>query len=517
MGAIIMRLDFKSLAFGYSLKNGVATPAWETSLGQGKGYKINNKETINELVKGLVYKAVPPKTVSYKKGRGGTIVNGDADNSGLVISAVFDRVFINDREIFNGQFILVVIKDDSESHKGRLKLKYGPDNRYTIDGTTITNNDFISKVRSQLGLSEDACWFVSDISVVDQDQLILKTTIINKDGSEEYIDSTDLHNAWDEYYDSDSVGDNGTDGLYGEIKVGENIIFYGVPGSGKSYKIKTEYCNDENYMERVVFHPDYTYSDFVGQILPENENGHISYPFIAGPFTRIMKKAEEDKNNNYYLVIEELNRGNAPAIFGEIFQLLDREDGISEYGINNTDIARIVYGDENHLVKIPRNLFILATMNTADQNVFTLDTAFKRRWKMQNVPSVIEDCSYASEKIGDTDISWAMFLEAVNPIIVECGEGNIGSEDKRLGAYFVKLNELQNRDFFSEKVLMYLWNDAFKYNHEKVFKEQYKTLEEVIKGFRKDGFDIFAKDVKFSSLLSTIVANNGATTDDNNA
>lgn len=137
MGAIIMRLDFKSLAFGYSLKNGAATPAWETSLGQGKGYKINNKETINELVKGLVYKAVPPKTISYKKGKGGATVTGDADNSGLVISAVFDKVFINDTQIFDGQFILVVIKDDAESHKGRLKVKYGPDNRYTVGEDSV--------------------------------------------------------------------------------------------------------------------------------------------------------------------------------------------------------------------------------------------------------------------------------------------------------------------------------------------------------------------------------------------
>ena len=223
-----MRLDFKSLAFGYSLKEGVATPAWETSLGQGKKYKINNKETINELIKGLVYKAVPPKTISYKKGKGGAIVNGEADNSGLVISAVFDKVFINDQEIYGGQFILVVLKDNSESHKGRLKLKYGPDNRYTINGITITNNDFIDKVHNQLGLSETACWFVSDISVIDQDKLVLKTTVINKDNSEEYINATDLHAAWDEYYDSDEII------ISDDVKIGDNIIFYGVPGSGKA-------------------------------------------------------------------------------------------------------------------------------------------------------------------------------------------------------------------------------------------------------------------------------------------
>ena len=90
-----MKLDFKSLAFGYSLINGTSTPAWETSLGQGKGYKINDKPTINELMKGLIYKAVPPKTISFKKGKGGNTVNGDDDNSGLVIASVFDKVIFS--------------------------------------------------------------------------------------------------------------------------------------------------------------------------------------------------------------------------------------------------------------------------------------------------------------------------------------------------------------------------------------------------------------------------------------
>lgn len=504
-----MRIDFGTLAFGYKVLSGGGTPNWATALGQGKNYKINDDPAINEIVKGLIYSSVSPDSISTKIGKGGNVVYGNADNSPIVIGSVFNEVYINDTLISGGKFILIVTRDTSQSHAGRLRLKYGPSNTYIKDGNSFSNHDFFQLAKTKLGLADDACWFVSDISIKNQNQLILKAIVVNKDGMEEYPDNPSLHKAWrdlDPFYTQFSAD---------SVKIGENIIFYGVPGSGKSHKIKEEYCNDENFMERVVFHPDYTYSDFVGQILPENVDGHISYPFIAGPFTRIMKKAVEDEYHNYFLVIEELNRGNAPAIFGEIFQLLDREDGVSEYGINNTDIAQIVYGDENHLVKIPKNLFILATMNTADQNVFTLDTAFKRRWKMQNVPSDIKSCTFASEKIGDTDISWEMFLDTVNPIIIECGEGNIGSEDKRLGAYFVRLNELRNRDFFSEKVLMYLWNDAFKYNHEKVFKEEYKTLEEVIKGFKKSGFEIFAKDVKFSSLLSTIVANNGNTTDSN--
>lgn len=273
--------------------------------------------------------------------------------------------------------------------------------------------------------------------------------------------------------------------------IGCNIILYGVPGCGKSHKIKTEYCDDEAYMERVVFHPDYTYSDFVGQILPQNIDGHISYPFIPGPFTRILKKAVDDENNSYYLVIEELNRGNAPAIFGEVFQLLDRIDGISEYGINNADIALSVYGDTTHQVKLPRNLFILATMNTADQNVFTLDTAFKRRWRMRSITNDVSLCFYAGNKICETSVTWASFLTKVNEIIVDLGEGNIGSEDKRLGAFFLQPRELNDIDMFSEKVLMYLWNDAFKYNHEKVFRPDYRTLDQLINDFKRIKFDVF--------------------------
>lgn len=262
---------------------------------------------------------------------------------------------------------------------------------------------------------------------------------------------------------------------------GSNILYYGVPGSGKSYAIN-KICSDETYMERVVFHPDYSYSDFVGQILPRLVEGKMTYEFVAGPFTDILNKAITDPSHMYYLVIEEINRGNAPAIFGEIFQLLDRKTigtiGESEYSIVNYDIANYVYGDTNIRIRIPSNLTLLATMNTSDQNVFTLDTAFQRRWDMHHIPNKFND-EHAHDIIDDTIISWGVFAGVVNELVIEKNSYMVGSGDKRLGAYFAKSNEL-SRSIFSEKVLKYLWDDAFRMDKQAVFDKKYTSLEEII-------------------------------------
>ena len=196
------------------------------------------------------------------------------------------------------------------------------------------------------------------------------------------------------------------------LKGGENVIVYGVPGSGKSYKVKHEYLAGlgEEQHERVVFHPDYTYSDFVGQILPEKgDNGSLTYKFNPGPFTRIMKKAYESPDKKFVLVIEEINRGNAPAIFGDIFQLLDREkegdeEGFSEYSITNHEIGRELFDDEDAKIKIPSNLSIIATMNTSDQNVFTLDNAFQCIWNMGQVANVFDKSKKAEKAIAETKV-----------------------------------------------------------------------------------------------------------------
>lgn len=293
------------------------------------------------------------------------------------------------------------------------------------------------------------------------------------------------------------------------VSTGENILLYGVPGAGKSWTIEHEYCDDDACMERLVFHPDYMHSDFVGQIMPVVENNRVKYRFMPGPFTKIMKEAHENPTKSFFLVIEEINRGNAPAIFGEIFQLLDRrtEDGegykkcTSEYGITDPSIALEVYGDAGRKVRIPANLSIIGTMNTSDQNVFTLDTAFQRRWIMRMIPNSFAGHSFAGEKILDTDVSWQQFCEAVNGEILR--RDNISSaEDKRMGAYFVSRDDLRLESIpagaselerkrverhnarFAEKVLKYLWDDAFRFSHGDAFDTQnYRSLEAVVEGF----------------------------------
>lgn len=495
-----MRIDFATFAFGYKVTAGGNTPNWSTALGQGATHRINESPEINALIKGLIYKSVSPDKISLRLGKGGREVFGNAEDSPIVLGSVFSKVFINDKQIENAKFVVIITRDATGAHAGRLKVKYGISNSYHNGESVYTNADFLAAMKEQLGLAEDACWFVSDLSIRNQDELVLKTIIVNREGSEEYANVQQLHASWDELEAAQFPEDYPDD-----IKVGENIILYGVPGAGKSFKIKNEYCDDERYMERVVFHPDYSYSDFVGQILPqsyEDADGkqHISYPFKPGPFTKILKEAYADKAHNYYLIIEEINRGNAPAIFGEIFQLLDRKNGVSDYGINNFDIATEVYGDPEHSIKLPKNLFILATMNTADQNVFTLDTAFKRRWKMKSIENDIANCDHADTPICGTTVSWRTFAETINDKIIELGRDNISSEDDRLGAYFIQSEDLNDVDVFSEKVLMYLWNDAFRYNKEDVFNSEYRTLEELIAGFKKVRFAIFNSSLGFPSM-----------------
>jgi len=371
----------------------------------------------------------------------------------------------------------------------------------------------------------------------------------------------------------------------------ENIIFYGVPGCGKSFNImkyisKQKYIKDKGFPEdefeeffnnrsttdissddkdyqalwkndniqRIVFHPDYTYSDFIGQILPKvvptvDKNGNIvttvTYDFRPGPFTKILKEAIKRKDERFFLIIEEINRGNAASIFGDVFQLLDRVEREdkgkkiieSEYPINNLDIAKVVYdideentfkqnqskkGNQKDIIyynkdnkkvddieiKIPDNLWLIATMNTSDQNVFTLDTAFQRRWNMELIVNTFKNVP--KFYIEGTNVTWEAFAKAANTEIVK-GNNTITSEDKRLGAWFVKpdaekedtKDKFITRKYFANKVLKYLWDDAFKLKRKNFFNAEYNTLEEVIIAFMK------CKNVLIDSIIDIGCKPNG--------
>ena len=327
---------------------------------------------------------------------------------------------------------------------------------------------------------------------------IIKAAGLNESYSTELQKALNIYRCLNKntYGISISGGDNALEENKESVKRktgAENILLYGVPGAGKSHEIKTKYCDDEKCMERVVFHPDYTYSDFVGQILPRVEkdkdgNDKLKYVFTPGPFTKLLKNAQNDPGNYYYLVIEELNRGNAPAIFGEVFQLLDRKDeedfpleevGESEYGISNYEVGKEVYGDEKHQVRIPSNMYVLATMNTADQNVFTLDTAFQRRWNMRQIENNFDKSEHSKDIIAGTKVSWGAFATVINDMVIDINVDMASSEDKRLGTYFARKKELE-AGRFSEKVLKYLWDDAFKMDKTAIFNENCKSLEDVV-------------------------------------
>ena len=306
--------------------------------------------------------------------------------------------------------------------------------------------------------------------------------------------------------------------------VGYNKIYYGMPGCGKSYKVETEILkgvSEENCF-RVIFHQDYSYSDFMGQIMPKtslitNSEGKtekiLSYDFVPGPFVAAIERAYNNPTDMVYLIIEEINRGNAPSIFGDAFQLLDRVNepesplfGQSRYPINNEIVMQ--YLNKSGKLYIPENLTIIATMNTSDQNVFTLDAAFKRRWQLEEVRNDWSTHPYPNYFVPGTKIGWRSFVESVNKRIVSMKTNMGGTEDKRLGAYFVQQTDLLEKSLpltdpkcqevakrFAYKVLEYLWDDVCRFNKTDLFDSNYNTLSDLIDAFIIDGIDIFIDGV----------------------
>lgn len=291
-------------------------------------------------------------------------------------------------------------------------------------------------------------------------------------------------------------------------------IIYGAPGTGKSYELQRQVTEDlkisDSNTKRVTFHPNYSYQQFVGAYKPtpiykdieegvklynstkreelsasDNKEPIIDYTFISGPFLSLLIEAmeEENKEKPYMLIIEEINRASVASVFGDIFQLLDRDkDGTSVYEIEfNADVTNylISKGIDKKSIRIPNNLFIWATMNSADQGVMPLDSAFKRRWSFEYLEldkkeDVVKDLSV---KFLDKEYSWNKFRNILNDKLISL----FIPEDKLIGPFFLKESELKDNNAIKNKLLIYLRDDVVRHNPETLFTK--RTFSGIIKEY----------------------------------
>ena len=299
-----------------------------------------------------------------------------------------------------------------------------------------------------------------------------------------------------------------------------NRIIFGAPGTGKSFQLKDDSTKDSPFanIERVTFHPDYSYGQFVGSYKPvSDDDGRIRYEYVPGPFMRTLVKALEsgkkaESAEKFLLIVEEINRAKVAAVFGAMFQLLDRTDeGESVYEIQASEdvrryLARELGGTKDNYtsIKLPNNMYIWATMNSADQGVFPMDTAFKRRWEFEYIgidenEKEVKDYEIPvckNDKVSQK-IYWNELRKALNDKLISLGV----NEDKLLGPFFLSKSVLESAmskgmnfvKLFESKVLMYLFEDAAKMKVRQLFNlESGKYIySEVCKKFDKDGLDVF--------------------------
>lgn len=314
------------------------------------------------------------------------------------------------------------------------------------------------------------------------------------------------------------------------VDTGINRIYFGAPGTGKSYGIKKfirengipDYDDkmDHPNVFRTSLHPEFGYSDFIGQVMPVVkktdviEEASITYEFTPQVFTKALKRAFEYEVINQepvFLVLEEMSRSNVAAVFGDLFQLLDRdENGESEYRIDNSLISSHIFGKyTTNKIYIPKNFYILGTVNTSDQNVYVMDTAFKRRFEF----NYLETSELAKDSKGNylndykfilknslgqnIELTWIMLLQELNSFITtEEEKGGLGlPEDKQLGQFFIKFKdanpdltdeeiqkiEIYNYNQITGKLLQYLWSDVQEasYSNNRLFSEDVRNFGEI--------------------------------------
>lgn len=306
---------------------------------------------------------------------------------------------------------------------------------------------------------------------------------------------------------------------------GKNLIVSGAPGTGKSFWIQNNY-ERTTVSRRVTFHPEYTYNEFIGSLRPISDTDNkITYQFVPGPFTKILQLAYSNPSEKYTLIIEEINRANTAAVFGDVFQILDRDiDGYSDYGIENEDMINFVNEGLTHIqideVKLPPNLNLIATMNSADQGVFQMDTAFKRRWNIHYVPIEFEDWhSTTYFKYNKKLISVTNLITILNKYLSENQYLQI-NEDRLIGPYFLRQEEAEKwldptvgYDYY-KKLFLYLWDDIARIDRSVLFKKDYYQFSILCEQF-EDGQAVFVEELH-SKLETKLIDDTSSLADTGN-
>lgn len=573
-----MRLDQGSLIF--TPQNGEC-PSWETALGQSREPRDDmppyyfKAEGYENMLKGMYFNSVPLAKTSCILGKKKLFVTAsesylNPEYQEIQLASKFDNVIVhfqNNVKIFRNTPIILLltkIQDVNKSHYRRRSIKYSPHTTYD----TIKNQESFEEIQRHYQ-ERLMCY---GFFIEHFDTLHLYCVSVD-DNSYTYSNLSLPQTEWTDWADWELKErekiQNETPIISSEKNNQEKennvsftptqIIYYGVPGCGKSYEVnkvinaeldKYGVTDKEYHKVRCVFHPEYCNADFVGQIYPyvKPDNGGVEYRFKPGPFAEIVRRAYRNSAEPFFLIIEEINRGNAAAIFGEMFQLLDRirpEDGPEElsgniyntgwssYGVTNIDVNAYVrqkstdnpekieyddsipYGDKikfinNTAVRLPPNLSIYATMNTNDQNVFTMDNAFQRRFKSKMIRNVLDENSaqYKTE-IDDTGVCWGNFREWINEKILLPQTAILKADDKCLGGWFITgekiggVDKIKKEDF-AEKVLKYLWDDVFKRNKSgEIFVKDDKinSLSDLIDAFETSiGFESFEKILKMNDV-----------------
>lgn len=424
------------------------------------------------------------------------------------------------KQIMKDYLLSLGQQEDIANRNCELLYKFVSNDKWWLGGKGIerTNDFYVSPILSVLNLVNASQSYVATITYA-------------------YVNDGDLYAELATITEADREYSEASMPIVFNTKIDErlkkqyerNRILFGAPGTGKSFELKKDskeiMDGTTGYYERITFHPDYSYSQFVGTYKPVmGDNDDIRYDFVPGPFMRVyaeaLKNARTDNPQPYLLLIEEINRAKVAAVFGDVFQLLDRDDdGISEYEIQaSEDIQKYLAKPEvlggnpadYKRIRIPNNMFIWATMNSADQGVFPMDTAFKRRWNFEYL-----GINKNEEKISGTGkikiagreepIEWNRLRKAINNKM--SSDKFKVNEDKLMGPFFLSTKLIASDETgmiidtakfieaFKSKVIMYLYEDAVKQGKHKFFDGcDSSKYSSVCDAFDEKGMEIFGED-----------------------